>query len=110
MNDAIEIYNVENCYRNGIGTEKNEQEAFSYYHKSANMENILVIYLVRICYKQKIRVEDDNKAFSYYLKSAEMRFHYGLNQVSSFYLYEYKNIVEKDKHKAYIYLKQDHNF
>ncbi|KAF0441703.1 calmodulin-dependent protein kinase [Gigaspora margarita] len=57
---------------NGIEIEKNENKAFTYYQKSANMNNSDGIYYVSHCYDLGIEVEvDKKKAFEYYLKSAK---------------------------------------
>ncbi|RIB10473.1 kinase-like domain-containing protein [Gigaspora rosea] len=60
------------CYEHGIGVEKDENKAFTYYQKSADVSNHNGMYQVGYCYYLGIGVEiDKDKAFTYYLKSAE---------------------------------------
>ncbi|KAF0507791.1 calmodulin-dependent protein kinase [Gigaspora margarita] len=71
-NDPDGIFWLGYCYEHGIGMEKDEKKAFTYYQKSENMNNSNGMYQVGYCYYLGIGVEiDKRKAFTYFLKSAE---------------------------------------
>ncbi|RIB14213.1 hypothetical protein C2G38_2195749, partial [Gigaspora rosea] len=88
MNDPDGMYKLGYCYEYGIGTEKDENQAFKYYKKSADMNNPKGIYQVGYCYYLGIGVEiDKHKAFTYYLKSAEAGNSMGIWKTAICYLY-----------------------
>jgi TPR repeat protein len=60
-----EIYRVGQCYLHGIGVEKDELRAFTWYEKSANAGNSGGMYQVGVCYLQKLL----KKMYSKYLLS-----------------------------------------
>ncbi|RHZ70761.1 hypothetical protein Glove_267g35 [Diversispora epigaea] len=118
--------NLGNCYRNGIGTTKDEEKAFQWYLKSAEGGNLLgqnnlgsyeekalQWYLksaeggnllgqnnLGSCYYNGIgTTKDEEKAFQWYLKSAEGGNHSGQNNLGE--CYYYGNGVRKDEEKAF---------
>ena len=69
MGHTEEINCLDYCYEYRIGVEKNENKAFIYYQKSADMYNPNEMYQVGYCYYLGIGVEiNKHKAFTYYLK------------------------------------------
>ncbi|RIB20922.1 hypothetical protein C2G38_2244267, partial [Gigaspora rosea] len=102
MGHAKGIYNVGFCYENGMGIEKDENKAFIYYQKSAEMGSADGTYGVGYCYENGIGIKKDvYKEFIYYQKSAEMGQVEGMLNVGNCYR---EGIgVAKDKHKAFIY-------
>ncbi|RIB00363.1 hypothetical protein C2G38_2151872 [Gigaspora rosea] len=71
INPTIQII-LANCYRFGKWIEKDDNKAFIYYQKSADIEYDEGIFGVGFCYEKGIGVEkDEHKAFSYYQKSAD---------------------------------------
>ncbi|RIB30117.1 kinase-like domain-containing protein [Gigaspora rosea] len=82
------MYKLGYCYEYGIGTEKDENQAFKYYKKSADMNNPKGIYQVGYCYYLGIGVEIyKHKAFTYYLKSAEAGNSMGIWKTAICYFY-----------------------
>ncbi|RIB08216.1 hypothetical protein C2G38_367102 [Gigaspora rosea] len=97
-----EIYNVGYCYQNGVGVEKDEQKAFAYYQKSAEMGNASGTCSIGYCYRHGIGVEKDElKAFIYYQRSADMGDANGMCNVG--YCYQNGIGIEKDEHMAFYY-------
>ncbi|RIB16229.1 hypothetical protein C2G38_2091434 [Gigaspora rosea] len=87
-NDPDEIYWHGYCYEYGIVLEKDENNAFTYYQKSADMNHSNGMYQVGYCYNLGIGVEiDKHKAFTYYLKSAEAGNSMGIWKTAICYLY-----------------------
>ncbi|RIB10228.1 hypothetical protein C2G38_2043659 [Gigaspora rosea] len=73
-----------NCYREGIGVDKDERKAFELYQKSAEMGNHLGIHNLGLCYGEGVGVEKDEcKAFKLWYQLLWIP--YG----------EFKNIEEK---------------
>jgi TPR repeat protein len=59
-------------YKNGMGINKDEKEAFKWYLKSAERGNLNAQNNLGVCYRCGIGVnKDEKKAFEWYLKSAE---------------------------------------
>ncbi len=70
--DEIIQYNLGNCYKNGIGIEKDEVEAFEYYKKSAENEDVDAQLQLGYCYSNGIGTEvNKEKAFELYKLAAE---------------------------------------
>ncbi|CAB5350633.1 unnamed protein product [Rhizophagus irregularis] len=64
--------NLGNCYQYGIGTDKDEKQAFAWYLKAAQSGYTQAQYDLAICYKNGLGTEKDEKqAFEWYLKAAE---------------------------------------
>ncbi len=70
--DAIAQNNLGNCYWDGIGVEKNYDEAFKWYKKSAEQGYANAQFMLGNCYQNGIGVKkNDDEAFNWYKKSAE---------------------------------------
>ncbi|RHZ65920.1 hypothetical protein Glove_310g13 [Diversispora epigaea] len=96
----IEQNNLGNCYRNGIGTTKDEEKAFLWYLKSAEGEDHEGQYNLGNCYRNGIgTTKDEEKAFLWYLKSAEGGNHGGQNSLGECYCYGIG--VREDGEKAF---------
>ena len=63
-NEANGNYWLGYCHEFGIGVEKNENEAFVNYQKSANLNNPNGLYQVGYCYNLEIGVELISKKHS----------------------------------------------
>ena len=65
--------NLGDCYRNGIGVEKDPEEAVKWYRKAAEQNNHWGQYWLGYCYENGYGVErDKDKAYHWYaLASAQ---------------------------------------
>ncbi|RIB04816.1 kinase-like domain-containing protein [Gigaspora rosea] len=91
------------CYEHGIEVEKDENKAFTYYQKSADMNNSNGMYQVGYCYYLGIGVEiDKHKAFTYYMKSAEEGNSMGIWKTAWCYYYGIGVEKNNDKWKAWL--------
>ncbi|RHZ51584.1 hypothetical protein Glove_476g43 [Diversispora epigaea] len=92
--------NLGNCYRDGIGTTKDEEKAFQWYLKSAEGEYNGGQCNLGYCYENGIgTTKDEEKAFQWYLKSAEGGNHEGQNNLGT--CYEDGIGITKDEKKAF---------
>ncbi|RHZ86353.1 hypothetical protein Glove_52g57 [Diversispora epigaea] len=92
--------NLGNCYRDGIGTTKDEEKAFQWYLKSAEGEYNGGQCNLGYCYENGIgTTKDEEKTFLWYLKSAEGEDHSGQNNLGDCY----RNGIgtTKDEEKAF---------
>ena len=71
--DAQALYEVANCYFEGIGTEKNMQKAFEYSKRAALANNTDGLYSLGTCYEYGIggAERDIDLAIAYYVQAAE---------------------------------------
>ncbi|RIB10275.1 kinase-like domain-containing protein [Gigaspora rosea] len=70
--DNYEIFWLAYCYEYGFGVDKDENRAFIYYHKSADMNNSNGMYQVGHCYYLGIGVKmGKHQACTHFKKSAE---------------------------------------
>ncbi|RHZ84618.1 hypothetical protein Glove_79g104 [Diversispora epigaea] len=97
--------NLGNCYRNGIGTTKDEEKAFQWYLKSAEGGDSDGQCNLGYCYYNGIgTTKDEGKTFLWYLKSAEGEDHLGQNNLGD--CYHYGIGTTRDEEKAFLwYLK-----
>ncbi|RIB28626.1 kinase-like domain-containing protein [Gigaspora rosea] len=102
-------YLVSYCYEYGIGIEKDEKKAFTYYQKSADMNNSNGMYQVGYCYYLGIGIEiDKQKAYSYYLKSAEAGNSMGIWKTAWCYYFGIGVEKNSDKWLEWIKKKSEH--
>jgi TPR repeat protein len=65
--------NLGNFYSKGIGTKKNDKEAFKWYLKSAEGEITNAYYTLAGCYEKGIGIKkDEKKAFKWYSRKVEI--------------------------------------
>ncbi|RIB16793.1 hypothetical protein C2G38_2315644 [Gigaspora rosea] len=102
------IFQVGNCYLDGIGVKKDKNKAFIYYQKSSKMGHIKGMHNLGCCFQNGIGINNDEYiAFIYYQKSAELDDIYGTFNVGQ--CYRYGIGTERDKHKAFIYYQKSSN-
>ncbi|RHZ79963.1 hypothetical protein Glove_139g258 [Diversispora epigaea] len=92
--------NLGDCYRNGIGTTKDEEKAFQWYMKSAEGGNCSGQNNLGDCYRNGIgTTTDEEKAFQWFMKSAEGGNTNGQNNLGDCY----RNGIgtTKDEEKAF---------
>ncbi|RIA96744.1 kinase-like domain-containing protein, partial [Glomus cerebriforme] len=97
-NNEAQLY-LGNCYRNGIGVEKDEIKAFNCYEVAAKNGNNEAEFILGNCYYDGIGVQKDEvKAFNWYEKAAVN----GNNEAQLYLGNCYKNGtgIEKDEVKA----------
>lgn len=98
-NDAVAQRNLGYLYRDGIGVDKNNEEAFRWFYKAAEQGDAIAQNNVGVFYENGIGIEIDvNKALIWYEKSAEQGNDYGQVNLGKFYLYGIA--VEKNFEKA----------
>ncbi|RIB07314.1 hypothetical protein C2G38_440172 [Gigaspora rosea] len=90
---------------NEVGFKKDEEQAFKYFTKSANLEHTKGTYMVGYCYQYGAGVvRNERKAFEYYLKASELGHTKGIFNVG--YCYRHGIGIEKDEIKALDYYKK----
>lgn len=86
--DTLVLNRLAFLYKEGKGTEKNENKYYDYAKKSADLGNAYAQYLVGNCFADGVGVEKDLKnAFAYHKKSAEQNYAPGLYEVGRDYIY-----------------------
>ena len=58
LENADGIYNLGNCYENGIGTSINKQKAFELYQKSANLGSASGTISLGYCYQNGVGIRN----------------------------------------------------
>lgn len=102
MNDSDGILWLGYCYEYGIEVEKDENEAFIYYKKSAKMNNSNGMYKVG-CYYLGIGIEIDKyEAFIHYQKSAKAGNSMGIWKTALCYKYGIGVAKDYDKFDYWI--------
>ena len=70
--NVLAMYNLANCYQNGVGVEKDEKEAFSWYERASEYGHADSICALAVCYNEGIGIEiNKSKAVELFKKSSE---------------------------------------
>src|SRR6266542_5219167 len=103
--NGVVQYFLGECYRSGIGIEKDETKAFEYYKKYAENRNNLAQNVLGYLYENGKGTEKDlEKAIYWYNKAAENG--YEIAQFNLGRCYQIGTGVEKDETKAFEYYKK----
>ncbi|KAF0553036.1 HCP-like protein [Gigaspora margarita] len=71
MGDAIGIFNIGTCYKEGFAVKKDEKKAFEYFKNSAKIGHADGMYFIGEFYRKGIVVKKNiDIAFEWHLKSA----------------------------------------
>lgn len=101
-NDDFDQYLLGHCYQFGIGIERNEQAAITWYEKSAKRNNPFAQHALGGCYwlGHSIR-QNDQKAIELFMAAASQDFVWAIHQLGD--LYCYGEGVEKNLEQAKYY-------
>ena len=90
------------CYQHGIGTKKDESQAFRYFELAAGKSHAEAQYNLALCYQHRIGTEkNDSLSFKYYQLSADQN--HASAQFNLGYCYRYGKGTKKDFSQAFKY-------
>ncbi|MFZ4861126.1 SEL1-like repeat protein [Sphingobacterium sp. Mn56C] len=103
-NDSNSTYELARCYRFGIGTEANIDEAIRYYQKSADFNHPRGLTDIGLCYEYGYGVAQNNqKAFEYLEKAAALEYPYAMYVLGRYYIH---GLIQQDSEQGLAWLER----